>query len=51
MYAPSRREPARNQVGKALAGVAGGTVTAVRFVGHFAVACVSVAVLGADTDH
>ena len=33
-----------------MSGVAAGTVTAARFAGHFVAACVSVAVLGADTD-
>jgi hypothetical protein len=43
---PYRAEPGR-RTAKALAE---GTVTAARFVGHFAVACVSVVVLGADAD-
>jgi hypothetical protein len=41
----------RSIVGRTLTGVTSGTVTVARFTGHFVVACVSVAVLGADTDH
>ena len=41
---------ARSPVNRAVAGVASGTVTAARFAGHFVAACVSVAVLGTDTD-
>jgi hypothetical protein len=46
---PARRH--RSVVGRTLTGVTSGTVTVARFTGHFVVACVSVAVLGADTEH
>jgi hypothetical protein len=41
----------RSVVGRTLTGMASGTVTVARFTGHFVGACVSVAVLGADTEH
>jgi hypothetical protein len=40
---PRPRHPARV--------VLDGLVTVARFAGHFAVACVSVAVVGVDTEH
>jgi hypothetical protein len=41
----------RSVVGRTLNGVASGSVTVARFTGHLVAACVSVAVLGADTEH
>jgi hypothetical protein len=45
--APARRRDAAGVVRSVVAGLA----TAARFAGHFVVACVSVAVVGADTEH
>ncbi|HEX4703962.1 MAG TPA: hypothetical protein VH352_17670 [Pseudonocardiaceae bacterium] len=48
---PASHDPAGGTVRSATRGALTGLATVARFAGHFAVACASVAVVGADTEH